>query len=101
MLFRSEVINLISLRPIDKETIVESVKKTGRILNVEEGWVSCGIGSEITAIVVEEAFDFLDAEPQRITGADVPMPYAEPLEKLATPDALKIADAVRKICKIN
>jgi pyruvate dehydrogenase E1 component beta subunit len=77
----AEVINLVSLRPIDKETIIESVKKTGRIITVEEGWPACGIGSEITSLVVENAFDYLDAEPRRVTSANVPMPYSSSLEK--------------------
>ena len=94
----AEVINLISLRPIDKDTIIESVKKTGRIINVEEGWISCGIGSEITSIVVENAFDYLDAEPRRIAVSDVPMPYAKNLEQLALPNAEKIAEIARKVC---
>ncbi|MDR1333110.1 MAG: pyruvate dehydrogenase complex E1 component subunit beta [Holosporales bacterium] len=94
----AEVINLISLRPIDRATIVASVKKTGRILNIEEGWAACGIGAEIMAIVVEDAFDYLDCEPTRISTADVPMPYAKNLEALALPDQLKIIDTVRAMC---
>ena len=94
----AEVINLISLRPIDTETIIKSVKKTNRILNVEEGWISCGIGSEITALVVENAFDYLDHEPQRIATADVPEPYSKSLEELALPNATKIVSAVRQMC---
>ncbi len=94
----SEVINLISLRPIDKKTIINSIKKTGRILNVEEGWISCGIGSEITAISVEEAFDYLDCEPKRITVADVPMPYSKSLEQFALPNGEKIAELAKNMC---
>ncbi len=93
-----EVINLISLRPLDKATIVESIKKTGRVLTVEEGWAVCGIGSEISAIAVEEAFDYLDAEPSRLACADVPMPYASNLEKLALPNSAKIVEIVKKLC---
>lgn len=94
----AEVINLISLRPLDQDAIVKSVKKTGRILSVEEGWLACGIGSEIVSLVVEHAFDFLDAEPVRIGCADVPMPYAPNLEKLALPNAEKIAQKAKQIC---
>ncbi len=94
----AEVINLISLRPIDKETIVNSIKKTGRILNVEEGWVSCGIGSEITSIAVEEAFDYLDCEPIRIAVADVPMPYSKTLEQSALPNGEKVAELAKNMC---
>ncbi len=93
----AEVINLISLRPIDKETIINSVKKTGRILNVEEGWMACGIGSEITSIVVENAFDYLDHEPMRIATADVPEPYSKVLEELALPNGRKVADLAKSM----
>lgn len=94
----AEVINLISLRPFDKETIVNSIKKTGRILNVEEGWIACGIGSEITSIAVENAFDYLDCEPRRIAVTDVPIPYAKNLEQLALPNAEKIAELAKIMC---
>jgi pyruvate dehydrogenase E1 component beta subunit len=94
----AEVINLISLRPIDKDTVIKSVQKTGRIISVEEGWSSCGIGSEIISIVTENAFDYLDCEPMRITSTDVPMPYAPNLEKLALPNSEKIAKLVVKMC---
>lgn len=94
----AEVINLISLRPLDKDTIINSVKKTGRLINVEEGWLSCGIGSEITAIAVEEAFDYLDCEPRRIATADIPMPYSKTLEQLALPSAEKIARTAKEMC---
>lgn len=94
-----EVINLRTLRPLDRESIIKSVKKTGRLITVEEGWPQCGIGAEIAAIVMEsEAFDFLDAPVERITGADVPMPYALPLEKLALPQIDDICTAVRRVC---
>lgn len=93
----AEVINLISLRPLDKETIIRSVKKTGRILNVEEGWMSCGIGSEISAIVVENAFDYLDHEPMRIATSDVPEPYSQSLEELAVPNAQKVVDVALRM----
>jgi len=92
-----EVINLRSLRPLDRETIVKSVKKTNRLVTVEEGWSQCGIGAEIAALVMEsEAFDYLDAPVERITGADVPMPYALPLEKLALPQVEDITNAVKR-----
>lgn len=92
-----EVINLRTLRPLDRNTIIESVKKTHRVVTVEEGWPQCGVGSEIAALLMEsEAFDFLDAPAERVTGADVPMPYAIPLEKLALPQTDDIANAVRR-----
>lgn len=94
----AEVINLISLRPLDKETIIQSIKKTSRILNIEEGWISCGIGSEITSIAVENAFDYLDHEPKRIALADVPEPYSKALEDLALPSSQKIVDVVLQMC---
>ncbi len=94
----AEVINLISLRPLDVGTIVRSVKKTNRIINVEEGWVSCGIGAEISALVVESAFDYLDHEPIRIATADVPEPYSSALENLALPTASKVVAVAREIC---
>src|SRR5439155_19002128 len=81
----AEVIDLRTLKPMDIETIVESVKKTGRILPVEEGWRQSGVGAEIAALVTELAFDWLDAPVARVTGEDVPMPYAANLEKLALP----------------
>ena len=77
--------NLRSLKPLDKNSIIKSVKKTGRIMIIEEGWQQCGVGAEIVALIVEEAFDYLDAEPIRISGKDVPLPYAENLEKNALP----------------
>ena len=92
-----EVINLRSLRPLDRDTIISSVKKTNRIVNVEEGWPQCGIGSEIAAILMEsEAFDYLDAPLERITGADVPMPYAISIEQLAVPQVGNIVNGVLK-----
>lgn len=93
-----EVINLRSLRPLDKNTIKASVKKTHRLITVEEGWPSCGIGSEISAVAMEEFFDDLDAPVERITGADVPMPYAANLEKLALPQVEDIVSVAKRIC---
>jgi pyruvate dehydrogenase E1 component beta subunit len=97
----AEVINLISLRPIDRRTIAGSIRKTGRIINVEEGWPNCGIGSEIMAIAVEESFDHLDAEPVRICSTDVPMPYSRGLERLALPNSEKIVESVVRMCNIG
>ena len=92
-----EVINLLTLRPLDREKIIASVKKTNRVVTAEEGWPQCGIGSEIISIIMEsDAFDYLDAPVERITGADIPMPYAIPLEKLALPQKEDIIAAVRK-----
>mmetsp|Transcript_5134 Transcript_5134/g.12933 ORF Transcript_5134/g.12933 Transcript_5134/m.12933 type:complete len:346 (+) Transcript_5134:285-1322(+) len=84
----AEVINLRTLRPLDEDTIVASVKKTHRLVCVEEGWPQCGIGSEIMSIAMERCFDDLDAPVERITGADIPMPYAENLEALALPKVM-------------
>ena len=91
------MIDLRSLRPFDVETVVASVKKTNRIVSVEEGWPFAGIGAEIAAIVVEECFDWLDAPPVRVHGLDVPLPYAANLEKLALPQPDWVVDAVRKL----
>jgi pyruvate dehydrogenase E1 component beta subunit len=93
----AEVINLRTIRPLDKDTILKSLKKTNRIITVEEGWPFAGIGAEIAAIVMEEAFDELDAPLLRITGKDVPMPYAANLEKLALPSAEEIYLAAKSI----
>ena len=93
----AEVIDLRTLRPLDKETIINSVKKTNRIVTLEEGWSFCGIASEISSIVCEEAFDYLDVEPKRITAKDVPLPYAANLEKLALPSGKEICDIVKKM----
>jgi pyruvate dehydrogenase E1 component beta subunit len=94
----AEVIDLRTLRPLDTETIVESVKKTNRIVSVEEGWPAAGIGSEIAAIIMEQAFDYLDAPVIRVAGADIPLPYAANLEKLALPQSSHIVDAVKQVC---
>ena len=94
----AEVIDLRSLRPLDTETVVTSVKKTNRIVTIEEGWPICGIASEIATQVVEHAFDYLDAPPARVTGKDVPMPYAANLEKLALPSVEEIVAAVKAVC---
>jgi pyruvate dehydrogenase E1 component beta subunit len=93
----AEVINLRSLRPFDTGTLIESVKKTNRIVSVEEGWPFAGIGAEVAMQVIEHAFDWLDAPPVRVHGVDVPLPYAANLEKLALPQPEWIVDAVKKI----
>nr|WP_294502745.1 pyruvate dehydrogenase complex E1 component subunit beta [uncultured Rhodopila sp.] len=93
----AEVINLRSLRPLDTATIVESVKKTSRLVTVEEGWPFAGIGAEVAMQIVEHAFDWLDAPPVRVHGVDVPLPYAANLEKLALPQPEWVVDAVKKI----
>jgi pyruvate dehydrogenase E1 component beta subunit len=93
----AEVIDLRTLRPLDVDTIVESVKKTNRLITVEEGWPYAGIGSVVSFQVIEHAFDYLDAPPRRITGADVPMPYAANLEKLALPQADAIVAAAKDV----
>jgi pyruvate dehydrogenase E1 component beta subunit len=94
----AEVVDLRTLRPMDTETIVQSVKKTGRCVTVEEGWAQSGIGSEIMARIMENAFDYLDAPVARITGKDVPMPYASNLEKLALPNVGEIVQAAKAVC---
>ncbi len=93
----AEVIDLRSLRPFDIETVVASVKKTNRIVSVEEGWPFAGIGSEIAALVMEQAFDYLDAPVKRVAGVDVPMPYAANLEKLALPNADHVVEAAKSV----
>jgi pyruvate dehydrogenase E1 component beta subunit len=93
----AEVINLRTLRPLDIDTVVQSVKRTSRLVTVEEGWPYAGIGAEVVMQVIEHAFDWLDAPPVRVAGADVPLPYAANLEKLALPQAEWVVNAVRKI----
>ena len=93
----AEVINLRSLRPLDTESIIASVKKTNRVVTVEEGWPFAGIGAEIAMQVIEHAFDWLDAPPVRVHGTDVPLPYAANLEKLALPQPEWVVDAVTKL----
>jgi pyruvate dehydrogenase E1 component beta subunit len=93
----AEVINLRSLRPFDTAAVVESVKKTNRLVSVEEGWPFAGIGAEVAMQVIEHAFDWLDAPPVRVHGVDVPLPYAANLEKLALPQPEWVVDAVKKI----
>jgi pyruvate dehydrogenase E1 component beta subunit len=93
----AEIIDLRSLRPFDVETVVASVKKTNRIVSVEEGWPFAGIGSEIAALMMEHCFDWLDAPPKRVTGKDVPLPYAANLERLAVPQVEDIVAAAREV----
>jgi pyruvate dehydrogenase E1 component beta subunit len=94
----AEVIDLRTLKPMDTETIIESVKKTGRLVTVEEGWRQSGVGAEIAAAVTERAFDWLDAPVTRVTGKDVPMPYAANLEKLALPSVAEVVEAAKAVC---
>jgi pyruvate dehydrogenase E1 component beta subunit len=94
----AEIINLRSLRPLDIETVIASVKKTNRLVNVEESWPTCGIGSEIAAQIMEHAFDYLDAPVFRVSCKDVPMPYAANLEQLALPKPQQIVEAAKTIC---
>jgi pyruvate dehydrogenase E1 component beta subunit len=94
----AEVIDLRTLRPLDVETVARSVRKTNRCVSVEEGWPVCGVGSEIAALLMEHAFDWLDAPLQRVCAEDVPLPYAANLERLALPDAEKIVAAAKRVC---
>jgi pyruvate dehydrogenase E1 component beta subunit len=94
----AEVIDLRTLKPMDSDTIAESVKKTGRLVTVEEGWKQSGVGSEIAATISEDAFDYLDAPVTRICGKDVPMPYAANLEKLALPSVAEVVETVKTVC---
>jgi pyruvate dehydrogenase E1 component beta subunit len=94
----AEVVDLRTLKPMDSATIIESVKKTGRVVTVEEGWSQSGVGAEIAARVMEEAFDYLDAPVARVSGKDVPMPYAANLEKLALPTVADLVEAAKAVC---
>ncbi len=94
----AEVLNLRSLRPLDRDGIVASVKKTHRCVTLEEGWSTCGVGAEVGALLMEEAFDDLDAPVERVTGADVPMPYAINLEKAALPQVDDVVAATLRTC---
>ena len=93
----AEVIDLRTIRPLDKQAIIDSVKKTNRCVTVEEGWSICGIGSVISAILMQDAFYYLDAPVMRVAGKDVPMPYAANLEKLALPSAADVVEAVKTV----
>jgi pyruvate dehydrogenase E1 component beta subunit len=94
----AEIVDLRTLRPMDTETIVASVKKTGRAVTVEEGWQQSGVGAEIAARIMEHAFDYLDAPVARVSGKDVPMPYAANLEKLALPSVAEVVAAAKAVC---
>jgi pyruvate dehydrogenase E1 component beta subunit len=93
----AEVIDLRTIRPMDIEAVIRSVKKTGRCVTVEEGWPQSSVGSHIAAQLMQKAFDFLDAPVLNVTGKDVPMPYAANLEKLALPSVKEVVDAVRAV----
>jgi len=96
----AEVINLRTLRPLDRETIIKSVKKTNRLVTVEDGWPQNGIGAEICALMMESsAFDYLDAPVERVTGVEIPMPYAINLEAMSTPTAENVKSAVKRALK--
>ena len=97
----AEVIDLRTLKPLDETTIINSIRKTNRVVAVEEGWGQCGVAAEIMAIACEKAFDSLDSEPLRVVAKDVPLPYAENLEKLALPSVADICSAVKKSCYKN
>ncbi|MEC8288126.1 MAG: pyruvate dehydrogenase complex E1 component subunit beta, partial [Pseudomonadota bacterium] len=94
----AEILDLRTLRPLDTETIVGSVKKTNRIVSIEEGWPVAGMGSEIAAIMMENAFDWLDAPLKRVCAADVPLPYAANLEEMALPQIGDIVRAAKSVC---
>jgi pyruvate dehydrogenase E1 component beta subunit len=94
----AEVVDLRTIRPMDTETIIASVKKTGRAVTVEEGWQQSGVGAEVAARIMEHAFDYLDAPVARISGKDVPMPYAANLEKLALPSVAEVVEAAKAAC---
>ena len=94
----AEIIDLRTIRPMDKDAILASVMKTGRCVTVEEGWAQSGVGAEIMAVIMEGAFDYLDAPVIRVTGKDVPMPYAANLEKLALPNVGEVVRAVKTVC---
>jgi len=93
----AEIIDLRTIRPMDVDTIIASVQKTGRCVTVEEGWPQSGVGAEIAARVMERAFDWLDAPVARVTGKDVPMPYAANLEKLALPNVGEVIQAAKAV----
>lgn len=96
-----EVIDPRTIRPLDIETIINSVKKTNRVVIAEESHPFCGVGAEISTEIMERAFDYLDAPPRRVTGADVPMPYAKNLENLAIPGVKQMVDAVREVAYLE
>ena len=93
----AEVIDPRTLKPLDLQTIIASVKKTGRLVIVEEGWRFCGLGGQIAESVYASAFDYLDAPIRRVTGEDVPIPYSRPLEDAAIPDLSRVIGAVKSL----
>lgn len=97
----AEVIDLRTIKPLDEDMIINSIKKTSRVVIVEEGWFFAGVGVSIAAIVLQKAFDYLDAPPEFVSGKNVPLPYAENLEKLALPEVSEIVEAVKKVCYIK
>jgi pyruvate dehydrogenase E1 component beta subunit len=97
----ADVLDLRSLRPLDVDAILETVRKTNRVVYLEEGWPYAGVGAQIVSIIQEEAFDHLDAPVLRVTQADVPMPYAKNLEKLAKPDASRVVEACKKVLYLD
>ena len=96
-----EVVDLRTVRPIDVPTVIESVKKTNRVVVAEEGWPACNVGAQLVDDIQREAFDWLDAPIARVSGLDVPMPYAKNLEKIVVPNADHVADAVRYVCRTS
>jgi pyruvate dehydrogenase E1 component beta subunit len=92
------VVDLRTLRPLDHATIIDSVKKTNRLVSVEEGWSPFGVGAEVTARIVEQAFDWLDAPPMRVSQQDTPLPYAANLEALSLPSVERIVAAAKAVC---
>lgn len=96
----AEVVNLRSIKPMDVEAIIKSVKKTGHFMAVESGFPSFGVGAELIALVSEYAFDYLKAPPIRVTGAEVPTPYAQKLEEMAFPTETMIADYAAKLLRV-
>jgi len=97
----AEIIDPRTLRPLDTETILQSIRKTNRAVIVEEGWPFCGIGAQVVDTIQHQAFDYLDAPILRVTGLDVPMPYAKPLEHLHAPDKARVIDAVHRVTYKN
>ena len=94
----AEVIDLRTIKPLDERAIIESVTKTNRLVTVEEGWFFAGIGATISSIVMREAFDYLDAPVEVVSGKDVPLPYAENLEKMSLPATEEIVEAAKRAC---
>ena len=97
----AEVIDLRSLRPLDIKTVIDSVKKTNRLVCLEEGWVSSGIGAEVTSAILEQAFFYLDAPPKRVTAEDVPLPYSSNLEKYSLPNKDTVVEKCLSLFNLN